>query len=218
MTLAQTPLPPLPVAVPLLGAAVISSVRRWLNRAAADTLGIAFAAATLACTVLLLRHAFAAPLTYWFGGWQPRGHVVLGISFYVEPLGAGLAALAALLTTLALLFSWRDVDSGERHMQPLMLIFLAAMCGFALTADLFNLFVWFELMSTAAFALCGLKTAEPAPLQGALNFAITNTVAAFMVLTGIAMLYSASRARSTWPRSASRSARGTTLWCCLRSR
>jgi multicomponent Na+:H+ antiporter subunit D len=75
-----------------------------------------------------------------------------------------------------------------------MLIFLAAMCGFSLTVDIFNLFVFFELMSTAAFALCGLKVEEPAPLQGSFNFAVTNTIAAFLVLTGIALLYAVTGA------------------------
>ncbi len=74
-------------------------------------------------------------------------------------------------------------------MQPLLLVFMAAMCGFAYAGDLFNLFVWFELMSAAAFALCGLKTTEPAPLQGSFNFAITNTVGAFFIITGLALLY-----------------------------
>jgi multicomponent Na+:H+ antiporter subunit D len=68
------------------------------------------------------------------------------------------------------------------------------MCGFVMTADLFNLFVFFELMSTAAFALCGLKVQEPAPLQGAFNFAVTNTVGAFLILTGIALLYAVTGA------------------------
>jgi multicomponent Na+:H+ antiporter subunit D len=49
-------------------------------------------------------------------------------------------------------------------------------------------------MSTAAFALCGLKTQEPAPLQGSFNFAVTNTVAAFLGLTGIALLYAVTGA------------------------
>ena len=44
-------------------------------------------------------------------------------------------------------------------------------------------------MSTAAYVLCGYKSEEPGPLQGALNFAITNTIGAFLVLTGIALLY-----------------------------
>jgi multicomponent Na+:H+ antiporter subunit D len=56
------------------------------------------------------------------------------------------------------------------------------------------MFVFFELMSTAAFALCGLKTQESAPLQGSFNFAITNTIAAFLGLTGIAFLYATTGA------------------------
>ncbi len=180
---------PLPVVVPLLGAAVLAALRKWLSRAVVDSVSILIALAVLGITSLLLVHATHGTIVYWFGNWRPRGAMVLGITFVVDIVGAGLATLAALLTFLALLFSWRFVESGERHYQPLMLIFLAAMCGFSLTGDVFNLFVFFELMSTAAFALCGLKTAEPAPLQGSFNFAVTNTIAAFLVLTGIALLY-----------------------------
>jgi multicomponent Na+:H+ antiporter subunit D len=120
--------------------------------------------------------------------------MVLGINFAVDPVAAGLSSLAGLLVFLALIFSWRFVDAGGNHYHPLMLVFLAAMSGFVLTGDLFNMFVFFELMSTAAFALCGLKTQEPAPLQGAFNFAVTNTIAAFLALTGIALLYAVSGA------------------------
>lgn len=183
------PFVPLPVVLPLVGAALLASLRKWVSRAVADTIGIAFAFATLLIAVTILWSATHGVSTYWFGNWYPRGSMVLGIGFVVEPIGAGLAVLAALLTTLAMLFSWRFVDAGGNHFQPLMLVFLAAMSGFVLTSDIFNLFVFFELMSTAAFALCGLKTAEPAPLQGAFNFAITNTIAAFLVLTGLSMLY-----------------------------
>jgi multicomponent Na+:H+ antiporter subunit D len=184
-----SPLTPLPVAVPLLGAAILAALRKWLGRTLSDSLGILFAATTLILCFLLLIHAVHGTSVYWFGNWYPRGSVVLGIGFVVDTIGAGLATLAALLTFLALVFSWRFVDSGSNHFQPLMLVFLAAMCGFSLTGDLFNLFVFFELMSTAAFALCGLKTAEPAPLQGSLNFAVTNTIAAFLILTGVGLLY-----------------------------
>jgi multicomponent Na+:H+ antiporter subunit D len=184
-----SPLTPLPVAAPLLGAAVLAALRKWLGRKLSDSLGILFAAGTLVLCSLLLIHATHGTTVYWFGNWYPRGPMVMGIGFVVDIIGAGLATLAALLTFLALLFSWRFIDSGSNHFQPLMLVFLAAMCGFSLTGDLFNLFVFFELMSTAAFALCGLKTAEPAPLQGSFNFAVTNTIAAFLILTGIALLY-----------------------------
>ncbi len=63
------------------------------------------------------------------------------------------------------------------------------MCGRCLTGDLFDLFVWFELMTAAAVALCGYKSEESGPLLGALNFAVVNAVAAFLSLAGVALLY-----------------------------
>jgi multicomponent Na+:H+ antiporter subunit D len=178
----------------LLGAGLLAALRKWLSRAAADSLSIAVAAGTLISSFLLLSHALQHTRVYWFGNWYPRGSVVLGITFVVDPVAAGLSSLACLLVLLALVFSWRFVDAGANHYHPLMLVFLAAMDGFVLTGDLFNMFVFFELMSTAAFALCGLKTQEPAPLQGSFNFAVTNTVAAFLGLTGIALLYAVTGA------------------------
>jgi multicomponent Na+:H+ antiporter subunit D len=187
-------LPALPVALPLLTATVLAGFRRHLPRPATDTVAILGAGVNVILCLLLLVEAHQRTIVYWFGNWYPRGSMVLGISFVIDPVAAGLAALCACLTFLALLFSWRFVDSGSNHFQPLMLVFLAGMTGFCLTGDLFNLFVFFELMSTAAFALTGLKTGEPAPLQGAFNFAVTNTIAAFMVLTGIAFLYAVTGA------------------------
>ena len=185
-----TTLIPLPIVVPLLVAAFLAATGKWLGRRIADTLAIATAAATLGMTLIVLRGVWLQPQVYWFGNWWPRpGGVVLGICFTVDAIGAALAVLAALLTTSALIFSWKLFEDTENHFQPLMLIFMAAMCGFSYTGDLFNLFVFFELMSVSAFALCGLKTLEPAPLQGAFNFAVVNTVGAFMIVIGIALLY-----------------------------
>ena len=185
---------PLPVVLPLLGAASLAGVRSFLPRRVMDVLAILLAAAHVVVCAVLLRQANLHTLVYWFGNWYPRGSMVLGTGFFVDPLAAALALLAGVLFLLAFVFSYRFIDAGAKHFHPLMLVFLAAMSGFVLTGDLFNLFVWFELMSTAAFALCGLKTAEPAPLQGSFNFAVTNTVAAFLGLTGIALLYAVTGA------------------------
>ena len=190
----QQMLPPLPVVLPLLGAALLAALRPWLSRRSADILAIGITALHVLICSALLQAATAHTLVYWFGNWFPRGSLVLGIGFFVDPIAAALALLAGVLFLLAFAFGWRFVDAGGRHLHPLMLVFLAAMSGFVLTGDIFNLFVWFELMSTAAFALCGLNTTEPAPLQGSLNFAITNTVAAFLGLTGIGLLYSVTGA------------------------
>jgi multicomponent Na+:H+ antiporter subunit D len=185
-----TALIPLPVAIPLIAAAFIALTGSWLGRRISDSVAIASAGTNLVLTLLILRGTWSHPYVYWFGNWWPRSNnVVLGICFSVDAIGAALAVLVSLLTTAALIFSWRIFEDTENHFQPLMLIFMAAMCGFSFTGDLFNLFVFFELMSVSAFALCGLKTLEPAPLQGAFNFAVVNTIGAFMILMGISLLY-----------------------------
>ena len=86
-------------------------------------------------------------------------------------------------------FSWGYFDKISAHFQVLMLLFLAAMVGFTLTHDLFNLFVWFEVMSVTAFALTGYKL-EGSAIAGALNFTVTNSLAGFMMLAGIGLIYS----------------------------
>jgi multicomponent Na+:H+ antiporter subunit D len=179
---------PLPVAVPMIVAATISAIAQFVPRWVASALFTITAAFETWCTTTLLLNTMKQPLIYWFGNWWPRGTVAIGECFVIAPLPASLAVLVAVLMLFASIVSWQLKPAGS-HMEPLMLLFMAAMCGFAYSGDLFNLFVWFELMSAAAFALCGLKTVEAAPLQGAFNFAITNTVGAFFIITGLALIY-----------------------------
>src|SRR3954467_3879705 len=68
------------------------------------------------------------------------------------------------------------------------------MIGYCLTGDLFNLFVFFELMSGAAYVLVGYEIQQRAPLEGALIFAVTNTIGGILLLFGIALLYGATGA------------------------
>ncbi len=182
-------LPALPATVPILAAALIGILGAHLPRRLADTVALVASGCAAGSSIWLMRLSDHHAIVYWFGGWNPRGNVALGIAFQVDPLGAGAAAMAASLIFASFIFSLRYFDSVGNTFHILMLLFEGAMCAFALTGDLFNLFVWFELMSASAFALCGSKTEESGPLQGALNFAVTNTIGAFMVLTGIALLY-----------------------------
>jgi multicomponent Na+:H+ antiporter subunit D len=70
-----------------------------------------------------------------------------------------------------------------------MLVALGAMCGFAMSGDLFNLFVWLELMGAAAYALTGFQVERLGPVQGAVNFAITNSLGGYLFAIGIALIY-----------------------------
>jgi multicomponent Na+:H+ antiporter subunit D len=181
---------PLIVAVPLLIAAVLAGVSKIIPRLLADLIGIVTASMlTILAVILAWQATSGGTLVYWFGGWHPRpGGIAVGIAFVADPLGAGLAAFVGLLGTAAFVFSWRYFETVGALFHALMLVFLGAMMGFCLSGDLFTMFVFFELMGTAAFALTGYKI-ESDSLEGALNFAIINSLGAFLTLWGIALLY-----------------------------
>ena len=182
-------LPALAIALPLLVAAVLMGAAPLLNRRALDVMATVTSLTVLtACVILTYQTSGGETIVSWLGGWTPRGQTAIGIALVVDPLGAGLASLAATLTTAALVFSWQYFNAVKGLFHALMLVFLAAMVGFCLTGDLFNMFVFFELMSVTAFTLTAYK-AEDESLEGALNFAVVNSLGAFLVLTGIGLLY-----------------------------
>ena len=139
--------------------------------------------------VITARTAARRPQVYWFAGFRPRHGIAIGIDFAVDPLSAGLASLAALLVTAAMIFSWRYFERVAHYFHAMMLTFLAGMVGFCLTGDIFDLFVWFELMGVSAYALTAYRPEERGPIQGALNFAITNSIGAYLSLSGIGLIY-----------------------------
>ncbi|MFJ4466571.1 complex I subunit 5 family protein [Streptomyces sp. NPDC089424] len=183
---------PLLVAVPLLGAGLLVAVGRALPRVAADTVGCAVSAGTAALAVWLLLNC-SPPRTEWVGGWTPVDGRGIGVVLVGDGPGLGMAALASLLTLAALAYSWRYFEEPPRRhagsFPALMLLFQAGMCGFAIAGDLFNAFVFFELMSVVAYALTGYRVEEAKAVQGALTFGVVNSLGAYAVLMGIALLY-----------------------------
>ena len=179
----------LPVVVPMMGAAVLVAIRYWTPRLVNDLFAAAVALAVVTLCAILLVRAEHHPFAYWMGGWQPSHSVAIGISFSVDALGAGMATLAAILVAAALIYSWRYFDGVDGLFHALMLLFMAAMVGFCLTGDLFNMLVFFELMGAVAYALTAYRIEERGPIQGAINFAITNSVGAYAIFVGIALLY-----------------------------
>lgn len=181
---------PLTVAVPLSVAAVVGTLGRRLPRWLLDgTATVTALAVTVLCGFVAAGTA-GGHVVSWVGGWTPVHGYSVGVAMHADRLGAGLAVLAGILTIAALVFSWRYFDAVQGHFHALMLCFLAGMVGFTLSGDVFNMFVFFELMGAAAYALTALRAEEPGPLQGALNFGVVNSIGAFLTLTGIGVLYS----------------------------
>jgi len=141
----------LPVVVPLIAAAALVAVRHYTPRLFDDVFGVGIAVAVVTLCALLLAHtAHGNPFAYWMGGWRPSHSVTIGISFSIDPIGAGLATFAAVLVTAALLYSWRYFTSVDGLFHALMLLFLAGMVGCSLAGDRFNVPVFFGLMGAAA--------------------------------------------------------------------
>jgi multicomponent Na+:H+ antiporter subunit D len=184
-------LPVLAVVVPLLAAAAISALSKLLRgrRRLLDGAAIATSAAVTVILLVLLSRTARGDVVYWFAGFRPSHGIAIGIDFAAGSLSTGLAALAALLVTAAMVFSWRYFEQVATYFHAIMLVFLAGMAGFCLTGDIFDLFVWFELMGVSAYALTAYRPEERGPLQGALNFAITNSIGAYLSLSGIAVIY-----------------------------
>ncbi|HWG75340.1 MAG TPA: proton-conducting transporter membrane subunit [Steroidobacteraceae bacterium] len=183
---------PLVVLLPLGIAAALLAVSHWLPARFIELSALATSLSVAAACARLAQAGLTGPIVQWMGGWAPaasgRSGVVLGVSFAADPTSAALAAFAALLFALAFVFAWGEFDDTHGHFHVLMLLFLAALAGFCLTQDLFNLFVWFELMSVAAFALTAYPLGKSS-LEGALNFTITNALGSFLMLAGIGLLY-----------------------------
>ncbi len=181
---------PLVVTVPLIVAAALLALRPFLKDKR-NVRGLVAVAAALSVAVMLLAILLrtGAGSTYWFAGFRPTGGVAIGIDFEADQLNAGLACVGAVLMTASIIFAWRYFPQVGTYFHVLMLTFLAGIVGFCLAGDVFDLFVWFELMGVSAYALTAYRPEERGPIQGALNFAITNSVGAYLSLTGIALIY-----------------------------
>ena len=182
-------LPPVAIATAIIGAAVLLAIGRYIPRVATDVVATAVALAVTGLTGAVLAVSSQGRVVTWVARWEPKHGFSVGIVMQSDPVGAGVAVLAATLTTIALIFSWRYLESVGAHYQGLMLLFLAGMVGFSLTGDLFDMFVFFELMGASAYVLTGMKLEDPTAVQGGFNFGVINSLGAYLALAGVAMLY-----------------------------
>jgi multicomponent Na+:H+ antiporter subunit D len=173
----------LSVLVPLGAACALAGLAPFTHRRAGWT-PVAVMAAAAALAAVALSHA-TPRLDFVFGGWGPR----VGVAFAIDGIGGGLALFVAVLGVAALAVAARSIEAESLAFDALMLVFIGAMVGFCMTGDLFNLFVFFELMSVAAYVLVGYEVRRRAALEGALTFAVTNTVGSILLLIGVALLY-----------------------------
>jgi multicomponent Na+:H+ antiporter subunit D len=179
----------LAVLVPMGAACVLAATSPIGRRGPAAALAIAAVATSAVLLAIVLHRVHAGRLVIWWGAWTPGHGRVIGVDFAIDGLGAGLALFVAVLGVPALIMAAYAIRASAQLFFAACLIFITAMIGFSLTGDLFNLFVFFELMSVSAYVLVGYEIHGRAPLEGALTFAVTNSVGSILMLFGIGMVY-----------------------------
>ena len=124
--------------------------------------------------------AMSQPYMLAIGGFAPP----IGIVFYVDQLSLLFTALVLLLTML--LWPYRSDASVREY--SLTLLLAAAACGLALSGDLFNIYVFYELASVASFGLVA-AIGGAAAYAAAIRYVIISGFGTVLALTGIALVY-----------------------------
>ena len=140
----------------------------------------------------------AIALIYWvqrLGGPQAVGvylpgnwPVPYGIVLVVDRLSAMMLLLTSVLGLGGVLYASARWHKAGVHFHPLFQLQLMGLYGAFLTADLFNLFVFFEIMLTASYGLL-LHGSGWARVRSGLHYIAMNLMASSMFLIGVAMLY-----------------------------
>ncbi len=149
-------------------------------------------AATLLALISLTEVLHHGAFVYRFGGWAQS----VGVEFTVTPLSAGMALLVMLLSTVTLVYAFTDIPTVvERRVIPgyyaLVMLMVCGMLGMVYTNDLFNLYVFMEILSISSCAIVTI-TRKPENLYAGLKYLIIGTIGSITIFLGMALLYMAS--------------------------
>jgi len=178
-----------PIALPLVAGAAMLLLGESRRRARA-AIGLGSALALLAVAAFLLRSAGGPEgeiAIYLPGNWPPP----FGIALAVDRLSAVMLTLTALLAVASLVFSLGRWDRAGVHFQPLFQFQLMGLNGAFMTADLFNLFVFFEVLLVASYGLA-LHGSGTGRVRASLHYIAVNLAASFTFLIGVSLIYGAA--------------------------
>ncbi|WP_170984398.1 proton-conducting transporter membrane subunit [Rhodoligotrophos defluvii] len=127
-------------------------------------------------------------LSLTMGNWLPP----FGISFTVDMLGAVLAFTSALVALACGVYAFGEIDQPSTRFGffPMLLVLVAGMNGAFLTGDIFNLYVWLEILLISSFGLIILG-GRAVQLDGGVKYAFLNLVATTIFLIATGLLYGA---------------------------
>lgn len=173
-----------PILLPLVTGALLLFLdeRRRLLKA---TISVGSMIALLAIAIVLLRFA-AMPATgvYLLGNWPAP----FGIVLVVDRLSALMIVLAGVLALASLVFALARWHRAGPHFHTLFQLLVMGLNGAFLTGDLFNLFVFFEVLLAASYGLV-LHGSGQMRVRAGLHYIAINLVSSFLFLIGVSLLY-----------------------------
>ena len=175
-----------PVLLPLLTAALMLALGEQ-RRALKAGLNLASTAAGLAVAVVLLASVAGdgpGVIVYLPGNWPTP----YGIALVVDRLSALMAVLTGCVGLAAVLYSLARWHEAGVYFHVLFQLQLMGLYGAFLTGDLFNLFVFFEVLLAASYGLL-MHGGGTARVRAGLHYIAINLVASLLFLIGVAVLY-----------------------------
>ncbi len=177
------------IITPLVGAALTPIIARRRAQFAGYWALFVFSIVSVAAVVLTYRVSTQGSFSYFMGGWPPP----LGIELRFDEFSASIAVVC-LVGWLALLFSlaYAKHSVPERRLPyyyALFLLCLGGMNGFAVTGDIFNMFVFLEILSLSGYALVAI-TGESIAELAAFKYLVMGAISSLSILLGIGLLYS----------------------------
>ncbi len=171
--------------IPLLGG--IISLFFWMD---VKRQKIVFLISTIAMTLAainLMRSVLENEvITLQSAGWDAP----FGISLVADYLSTFMVLLTGIMGLAVGIYSMGDMDRARMRFGffPLMSFLLFSVSGAFLSGDIFNLYVWFEIMLISSFVLMALGNTK-AQLEGAIKYVTLNIMASIFFLAGIGVLY-----------------------------
>jgi multicomponent K+:H+ antiporter subunit D len=177
----------MPIVLPLAAGAALLLVERWWPRGV-NASSIAATAALLALSLLLLRRADGGAVhAYLLGNWRAP----FGIALALDRLAALMLLLASVVALASVVYASAGSAARSPHFHTLFQFQLAGLNGAFLAADLFNLFVFFEVLLAASYALLlhGGADGRRERSKAALHYVVFNLTGSALFLVAVSLLY-----------------------------
>ncbi|MCD6456387.1 MAG: monovalent cation/H+ antiporter subunit D family protein [Methanophagales archaeon] len=181
--------PVLIIVISLLSAFTIL-IAGWLNKKTCLPISLATIFVQLLLAFSILHHVviMREPIHYWLGGWAPPW----GIEYVVDAFNAYVLVIVLFVCLLTAIYAKRSIEKElPRKIVPFYVVFqllVTGLCGIIVTGDIFNLYVFLEIASLAAYAL--IAAAGGRSLKASYNYVIMGSIGACFYLLGVGFLYS----------------------------